>query len=345
MNKSIAITIALLIVSILILTACGPTEESASATAAAETLNAISIQETAVADVLTKLTQTYEAQEPTQIPSTPTAIPPLSQADLPTEDTQSDAVIPAIATNTPPLPSGGPAEKAAFVTETIPDGTNMTPGQTFTKTWKLKNDGTSTWSTQYALVFVDGEKLSEKTEIYFPVNVPPGQLVDISVEMKAPAQVGKYKSYWKLRSASGTLFGIGTSGSESIWAEVEVTTAPTGTVVPTNTPDPNITFEVKSISIDATSTSPTNITCGDKFILTVSGSITSSTSGKVTYKWKFDGVDNTAQEIEFTTAETIPVNVSKEYTTSASSMSILITLESITPNVVTTQSQYILNCN
>ena len=48
---------------------------------------------------------------------------------------------------------------AAFVSDvTIPDGTVMAPGQSFTKTWKLKNIGTTSWSN-YNLKFFDGEQM------------------------------------------------------------------------------------------------------------------------------------------------------------------------------------------
>ena len=34
---------------------------------------------------------------------------------------------------------------------TIPDGTTIAPGQTFTKTWTVKNDGNKVWDATYAL--------------------------------------------------------------------------------------------------------------------------------------------------------------------------------------------------
>ena len=46
-------------------------------------------------------------------------------------------------------------DAAAFVRDvTIPDGTIVEPGRDFTKTWRLKNVGTCSWTTAYALVFV-----------------------------------------------------------------------------------------------------------------------------------------------------------------------------------------------
>ena len=41
---------------------------------------------------------------------------------------------------------------ATFVADvTIPDGTYINPGASFTKIWRLKNTGTCAWTTQFAL--------------------------------------------------------------------------------------------------------------------------------------------------------------------------------------------------
>src|ERR1700690_4030842 len=53
---------------------------------------------------------------------------------------------------------------AQFIADvTIPDGTSVTPGATFTKTWRLKNIGNCTWSTSYALVFSSGTAMTSQT--------------------------------------------------------------------------------------------------------------------------------------------------------------------------------------
>ena len=48
-------------------------------------------------------------------------------------------------------------DMAQFVADvTIPDGTTLAPGATFAKTWRLKNIGSCTWTTSYAVVFTGG---------------------------------------------------------------------------------------------------------------------------------------------------------------------------------------------
>ncbi|MEJ5225817.1 MAG: NBR1-Ig-like domain-containing protein, partial [Anaerolineales bacterium] len=115
------------------------------------------------------------------------------------------------------------ADWAKFVADvTIPDGTVIAPGATFTKTWRLTNIGTSTWTTSYKLVFDSGESLGAKTAIALPKAVKPGESIDLSVEMTAPGTPGTYRGNWKLQNASGVKFGIGSNASNPFWVEIKV---------------------------------------------------------------------------------------------------------------------------
>ena len=115
---------------------------------------------------------------------------------------------------------------AQFIADvTVPDGTNFVPGTTFRKTWRLKNIGTCTWTTSYALVFDSGERMGAPAAVNFPINVAPGQTVDLTVDMTAPTAAGHYFSYWKLRNASNAIFGIGSTAVKAFWAEINVSTS------------------------------------------------------------------------------------------------------------------------
>ena len=115
---------------------------------------------------------------------------------------------------------------AQFVIDvTVPDGTTYTPGTSFQKTWRLRNIGSCTWTTSYALVFSSGEQMGAPASVNFPKNVAPGETVDLSVSMTAPSSAGHYFSYWKLRNASGTIFGIGTTANKAFWAEINVSSS------------------------------------------------------------------------------------------------------------------------
>ena len=95
---------------------------------------------------------------------------------------------------------------AAFVSDvTIADGTAMSPGQRFTKTWRLRNSGTSTWRDT-SLVFVGGAQMGAPDSVSVPTTAP-GETVDISVPMTAPTEAGAHRGNWQMRTADGTLFG------------------------------------------------------------------------------------------------------------------------------------------
>jgi hypothetical protein len=55
--------------------------------------------------------------------------------------------------------------------------------------------------------------------------VPPGQSVEASVSLKAPATAGTYEGYWKLSDSNGNLFGL---QDAPFWVRIKVVT--TGTV-------------------------------------------------------------------------------------------------------------------
>ena len=120
---------------------------------------------------------------------------------------------------------------AQFIADvTVPDGTRYDPGATFTKTWRLRNIGTCTWTTAYTMFFDSGTPMGSTTSVAFPNNVVPGQTVDLSVNMVAPNVAGHYISYWKFKNASGTPFGIGFNANRDWWVEINVNGTPTTSV-------------------------------------------------------------------------------------------------------------------
>jgi len=55
-----------------------------------------------------------------------------------------------------------------------------------------------------------------------PVNVGPGQTIDLSVNLTAPNTPGHYEGYWQLQSPDGKAFPIGPSVNEPIWVKIRV---------------------------------------------------------------------------------------------------------------------------
>jgi len=163
---------------------------------------------------------------------TPEGVTPTSGTTATSTLAPTTTAIPTNTTIASPTPL---CDNALFVSETIPDGTVFAPGAAFTKTWRLRNIGVCTWTTSYTLVFDSGESLNAPASVPFTSTVNPGQEVDIAVNMQAPIPPGSYTGNWKLRNASGVLFGLGPSNA-IFWVKIMVG-VPTAT--PTAGPGPS----------------------------------------------------------------------------------------------------------
>ena len=182
----------------LILAACAP------ATPFVPTPDVLAIRTSAAYTVVAEFTLTAAVFTPTPLPATETPILEPSPTETPTLAFATDPTQIALGT-----PSGPTCDDYSFdpatVDVTILDGTAMTPGQEFVKTWKIKNTGICAWGAGYGLVYAYGEKMSG---VPVPIGlVEVGQEVEISVNLKAPAKVGEYTSAWQMANATGFPFG------------------------------------------------------------------------------------------------------------------------------------------
>jgi len=116
-----------------------------------------------------------------------------------------------------PTPSNTPipCNLGRFVKDVnIPDGTTFEPGEVFTKTWRIKNVGSCAWTSGYDIVFSGGDAMNAPSSVQITSGtVNPGQNVDVSVDMTAPASEGTYRGNWQLRDPSDVIFGIENSTS------------------------------------------------------------------------------------------------------------------------------------
>jgi hypothetical protein len=95
----------------------------------------------------------------------------------------------------------------SFVSDvTIPDNTPVNAGQTFTKTWKVKNAGSCAWDAGFKFGFTGGEQMGG-TAYTLPSSVAAGAVTDISVAMTAPDKSGTLRGNWRMSTASGQFFG------------------------------------------------------------------------------------------------------------------------------------------
>jgi hypothetical protein len=257
-------------VSILILLALGLTACNMPSDAAdTESANA----------VLTAAAQTVEANLTQAAPAAP-ADQPTAAPVLPTNTTPPDVTL-AVPTNTLPVATATQdCDKGDFVTDvTIPDGTVLDPDESFTKTWRLKNTGTCSWTPSYAIVFDSGDAMSGPATQALTGNVNPGQTVDISVNLKAPSADGTYRGYWKLRNAAGTLFA-------TVYVDVKVSSGPFAVT--------SVTYTVSTFDENTYDDCPK-----------VTADITTNGAGTVTYQWtRSDGATGPTESLDFAAAGT-----------------------------------------
>ena len=197
---------------------------------------------------VTQAYQTVEARLTEAIALTPkfsataspgAAVTPVQATPSPTQIMET--VTPA--STSPPSASWNQALPGVPIDVTIPDDTELRPGEAFTKIWRLQNVGTCPWTSDYTMVWFSGERLEAPMEVSFNETVTYGQSVDLSVDMKAPESHGTYQSNWKLRDPSGALFGIGPNFDSAFWVRIAVEGEPltTGTPTATTTVTPTAT--------------------------------------------------------------------------------------------------------
>lgn len=199
------------------------------------TLDATALEATAASGATAAAILTQSALPPTQ-----TLAPMGTMTPVPTIDrTRSAIQSPTAEAPCNQAGAGNPIDV------TIPDGTVMAPGKSFSKTWRLENVGACTWTRLYAVTFFSGNSLNAIQTYPLPQEVEPGEVIDVTVDMEAPQKPGVYQSNWMLSDAEGGLFGIGPNGDAPFWAKIEVVAAVTATptTTATVTPTPLIYLE------------------------------------------------------------------------------------------------------
>jgi len=89
---------------------------------------------------------------------------------------------------------------------TIPNGTRLDPGESFTKAWQIKNSGTCDWNGDFKITFVGGDLFGSDTTKIRQKDVA-GTTTEISLPMVAPSSSGSVTSSWQMADDSGNLFG------------------------------------------------------------------------------------------------------------------------------------------
>src|SRR5574341_1524989 len=111
-----------------------------------------------------------------------------------------------------PTGQASAADCAAFVADlNYPDGSQVDPGQTITKGWRLRNCGTTNWSG-YRAVRVGG---SYGPSSFAVPGVAPGTTGDLYTSITVPSTSGTHRATYQMQGPSGQ-FG------DVFWVEVNV---------------------------------------------------------------------------------------------------------------------------
>ena len=209
-----------------IASACGPSTADAT-----PTLNPDMIRTEAVATFAADLTGTALAMP------TDTATPTETATATATTTAEASST-PNLAATSASLPTSSCFGMAYVSDVTIPDNTNMTPGQTFTKTWRVRNNGSCTWEVGFKLNFIGGNAMGASS-VALTKAVAPGAETEISVPMTAPTASGSARGNWRMSTDTGTYFG------DEIYVLIIVggstATAPAASATPTSTSTPTET--------------------------------------------------------------------------------------------------------
>ncbi|MCC6189746.1 MAG: hypothetical protein IT318_11995 [Anaerolineales bacterium] len=251
------------------LAACRTAEPASTATASVVSTNTPAPATTAA------LAATAPAEPSATLAAAPSATPTAGAATN-TPAASAEAAPSAVVSASLGAPG---ADLVEFVTDvTAPDGSDFAPGETFVKAWQVRNAGTTTWTTDYAIVFVRGDQLGGPASALLPEAVAPGQTVDLSVGLVAPNELGDYTGFWMLRNAAGVLFGLTPEGNQPIYVQIGVVAEPGATAPPAGTAG------AVSISAATLSVGRETITGSCPQTFEFSGTYTSQGAGSVTYQ-------------------------------------------------------------
>lgn len=162
----------------------------------------------------TALAQTLTAQAPTST-SPPTETPTITPTGTATITPTPDGWFPS--------PTPAPCLALRYVADvTVPDGTVMQPGETFFKTWRVQNVGSCSWTPQFSIVYVGGLQMTGTAQLPIGVTIYPGRYVNLTVQMRAPAQGGVFRGDWGMMDEAGNIFGWGENYDQPFYVQILV---------------------------------------------------------------------------------------------------------------------------
>jgi hypothetical protein len=290
--RSIQKVASFLLLTSILLTACTQTAQPTVQfeTSIASTVAAMQTQKALIASI-TPFIQPSDTPEPTGTStSTPVPLGPT-----------------ATATKMTPTPSEAYCI-STYTNVNVPNNTVFKGGEAFTKTWKLTNGGSAAWTTDFKVVFVSGESMNT-SPVALDRMVLPGQTIQVSVNLTAPAQAGSHQANFMLLTDRGEKFGLGSNCDGPFWVLIQ-------------------TKDLFAVSSAVVKASPASYTGTCPTTIKLSAAITANGVGTVTYTFvTSDGKSDTYQ-LSFDKAATLTSSEISWKVTGSTSLSVHIYVDS-----------------
>ncbi len=141
-------------------------------------------------------TQTAINAPPT---ATPTPLPTKTPPPTPTATPTFLFILPTISLPPTQIPLGVSQKELDCQILSYEPKESVAASTRFLGKWTVANIGTSTWSSDnFDYRYLEGEKIHLQSIYDFPVNVQPGSIVELIVDMQAPATPGEYLTKWRI---------------------------------------------------------------------------------------------------------------------------------------------------
>ena len=166
----------------------------------------------------TNVAQTVAVQFTKTAIARPTDTPVPTATTAPTATATLTTVVPTAALGTTPSPqattttaaptASGGIDAGVWTRSAPADDSEILAGAKFQVVVTLMNTGTTTWTTDYYIQFVDGNNFSITQNTFkMPTEVPPTMSIQFTMNFTAPQTVGVAKSNWNIVNASNVPFG------------------------------------------------------------------------------------------------------------------------------------------
>ena len=95
-----------------------------------------------------------------------------------------------------------------FISDGSPSGTTYQPGEVFTRSWTIRNDGNTKWAEDFTIDFSSGERMGGAYSTKIGREVAPGETIILTVTLTAPASAGDYTGNWQISTDKGVQIGL-----------------------------------------------------------------------------------------------------------------------------------------